>query len=725
MEAAGGSDLVATKLTAPTLPAQLIDRPRLDAVLDGAVADQVVRVVLVSAPAGSGKSTLIAGWQARRNDCAWLQADPADRDPARFWGHLIGALADLVPDITRTVGPAIPTAAADAGPLLERLVNVLASAAPAILVIDDYHLVQNPAIDDAIESLIELAPPTFMLVLATRLDPSIRLSRLRVRSQLVEVRADELNFAPPEAERLLSDADPDISEGHADALCERTEGWAAGLVLAGLSLRASDDHDAFVQAFQGDDRLVVDYLTDEYLSQIDDADRTRMLHTAILDRMCGPLIDAVCGTTDGARWLNETAAANQLLISLDRTGTWFRYHHLLGDVLRLDADQSAVDLADLHGRAARWHHEAGDAHDAVEHYLAAGELATAADLIYDEATDLMNRGQLGTVAGQVARLGPLAEEHAGALVVQGWIALFTGRFAESHRCLERARSLNPSDDEAGLIVALAIMTYMATGNVADALTEARTADEPFESTQAMTLGGAHVWAGDFDGARPFLEQAKRWAPDEGHSFVQAVAPVLSAIAYIESDDTTAARAEAARAIGIATQHGLSDLAQTALAHSILARTTEQPDDAVAAAQRGVELARRSSERIMYAYALASGGDVLCHHDHPDGAELVTEARGIIDRCPDPGIAGRYLARVEARHQLQTLRPDTPELVEDLTDRELAVLRYLPSSMSQREIAAELYVSLNTVKTHCRAIYRKLGTGDRKAAVQAARDTGLL
>lgn len=725
MEAAGGSDLVATKLTAPTLPAQLVARPRLDAVLDGAVADPVVRAVLVSAPAGSGKSTLIAGWQARRNDCAWLQADPADRDPARFWGHLIGALAGLLPDIAEAVGPAIPSAAGDAGPLLERLVNALAAAAPATLVIDDYHLVQNPAIDDAIESLIELAPPTFLLVLATRFDPSIRLSRLRVRSQLVEVRADALNFAPPEAERLLRDAEPDITEGHADALCERTEGWAAGLVLAGLSLRASHDHDAFVQAFQGDDRLVVDYLTDEYLSQIDEADRTRMLHTAILDRMCGPLIDAVCGTTDGARWLSETAGANQLLISLDRTGTWFRYHHLLGDVLRLDADPSALDLVDAHGRAARWHHEAGDAHDAVEHYLAAGELATAADLIYDEATDLMNRGQLRTVAGQVARLGPLAEEHAGALVVQGWIALFTGRFAESHRCLERARGLNPSDDEAGLIVALAIMTSMATGNVADALTEARAADEPFESTQAMTLGGAHVWAGDFDGARPFLEQAERWAPDEGHSFVQAVAPVLSAIAHIESDEPTAARAEAARAIDIATQHGLSDLAQTALAHSVLARTTEQPDDAVAAAQRGVELARRSSERIMFAYALASGGDVLCHHDHPEGTELIAEARGIIDHCPDPGIAGRYLARVEARHQLQTLRPDTPELVEDLTDRELAVLRYLPSSMSQREIANELYVSLNTVKTHCRAIYRKLGTGDRKAAVQAARDSGLL
>ncbi len=150
-----------------------------------------------------------------------------------------------------------------------------------------------------------------------------------------------------------------------------------------------------------------------------------------------------------------------------------------------------------------------------------------------------------------------------------------------------------------------------------------------------------------------------------------------------------------------------------------------PDQAVAAARRGVELVGGSPEPILRAYVLASGGDVLCHHDRPDGADLIAEARRIIDRCPDPGIAGRYLARVEARHQLSAPQPDTPELVENLTERELAVLRYLPSPMSQREIAAELYVSLNTVKTHCKAIYRKLGTGDRKAAVQTARDAGLL
>ncbi len=722
MGTGGETALVTTKLTPPTLPGQLVDRARLSGLLDEAADDPVVRVVLVSAPAGSGKSTLVADWQQRHGG-AWLQADRADHDPARFWGHVVGALTKLVPDVRTAAGSAVPSAGGDAEPLLGRIANVLSTAGPVVLVIDDFHLVSNPTIDDGLERLIELAPPSFLLILSTRLDPSLRLSRLRVRSQLVEIRADTLRFAADEAQLLLDDGR--ITDPHVAALCERTEGWAAGLVLAGLSLSGSDDHDTFVAAFQGDDRLVVDYLTDEFLAGIDDADRQRMLQTAILDRMCGPLIDTICETTDGARWLRETAGANQLLISLDSTGTWFRYHHLLQDVLRLEAEQATVDTAGAHGRAARWHREHGSPHDAVEHFIAAGAHEDAADLIYDEATELMNQGQLRTVADQVARLGPLADEHCGTTVVQGYISLLTGRFAEAHHRIERARTLHPDGDKAGLIAALAIMTHLGTGNVAAALDEARAAAAPFESTQAMTLGGAHVWAGAFDSARPLLDQADRMAPDEGHAFVQVMSPILSGIADIETGATDAARTAAERSIDLAERLGLSELTQTALAHSLLARTIDDPASAIESARRGVDLGRRSPERITSAYALACAGDVLAHHGEPEGPDLIIEARSIIDRCSDPGIAGRYLARVEARHRIEAPTQPTADLVDDLTDRELAVLRYLPSAMSQRDIASELYVSLNTVKTHCKAIYRKLAVGDRKAAVQAARDAGLL
>ncbi|MEO0494450.1 MAG: AAA family ATPase, partial [Actinomycetota bacterium] len=258
--------LVTTKLSPPSLPVELVARRRLNDVLDAAAADPLVRVVLVSAPAGSGKSTLLAAWQRQRTDGAWLQADPADRDPARFWGHVVGALARLHPDL-EAVRPAVTAAAVDALPLIERIANELATSPPTTLVIDDYHLIDNPRIDEALERFIELVPEHVLLILGTRVDPGVRLSRLRVRSQLVEVRADDLAFAPDEAGQLL--ADERLSDDHTIALRDRTEGWAAGLVLARLSLHRSDDHDGFVAAFQGDDRLVVDYLTDEYLAGVD------------------------------------------------------------------------------------------------------------------------------------------------------------------------------------------------------------------------------------------------------------------------------------------------------------------------------------------------------------------------------------------------------------------------------------------------------------------------
>ncbi len=369
----------------------------------------------------------------------------------------------------------------------------------------------------------------------------------------------------------------------------------------------------------------------------------------------------------------------------------------------------------------------GNAHDAVEHYIAGGDLDTAADLIYDEATELMNRGNCARSETRSTGSDPLPTATPVRWSCGAGFRCSPGTSPTRRNCLVRVRNLEPNNDEARLIVALAIMANFASGDIGSALTEARSAGEPFESTQAMTLGGAHMWGGDFDPATTLLTQAQSMAAQEGNAFVEAVAPIFRSIADIESGNSDSAHRHASQALETANAHGFSELAQTALAHSIVARTSTASEDAVAAAQRGVALARKSPERIMLAYALSSGGDVLCHYGHPDGEALLRDARVIIDRCPDPGIAGRYLALVEARHQIGATqpRPTVPHLTEGLTDRELAVLRYLPSQLSQRDIASELYVSLNTVKTHCKAIYRKLGVRDRKAAVQTARDLRLL
>lgn len=720
--------LVTTKLTAPSPPANLVDRPRLAAALDTAMDDPNRRVALVSAPAGSGKSTLVASWMATRPEpTAWLQIDDADRDPARFWTYFVAALSSAAPELAELIRPAMAAAAGDPESLIGRMVNELSRQTESIIVaVDDYHLLANPVIDGGVERLIELAPPTLNLVLCTRVDPPLRLSRLRVRDQLTEIRADDLRFTSEEAGPVLAGrANGSVAARHVEALCERTEGWAAGLVLAGMSLASATDHDSFVAAFQGDDRLVVDYLSDEFLSGISAEDRNRLLRTSVLDRLCGPLVDSVCDVSDGVSWLRETAESNQLVIGLDRTATWFRYHHLLRDLLRLEATMAIGDeIAELHRRAGVWHQAKGDLNSAVEHMLAAGELDIAADLIADNATKLLNGGHLFTVLRQLDQLGDVIDQHAGCCIVRGWTTFVAGRFAEAEIWLERARRLDRDGVDAGLITALGTMVHVARGDVAGGLAIAADSPTPSDPTHAMVMGGILVWAGRFDEARPHLELAAEMAAAAPDDFAASVTPVFEAIIEVESANPAAANRLAREAIAFADSQGIGEAAQMALAHSIIARTTDDPAEAVAAAKRGVELARRSPENIMLSFALTSAGAVLGVGHASDGEAFLVEARAIIDRCPDPGIAGDYLSRTEARHGLGGPQPAIG-LQEELTERELAVLRYLPSQLSQRDIASELYVSLNTVKTHTKAIYRKLGVGGRKAAIQAARNRGLL
>lgn len=738
MEAGGEIALVATKLTSPALPRELVERDRLGAALDAAVVDPNIRVVLVSAPAGSGKSTLVASWQRFRNDSAWLQIDVADRDAARFWAHVGAALSHVVPDLDNALDPYVSLSSLDPEPLIDQLVNELADTPPVVLVIDDYHLIANPAIDQGIERLIELAPQTLTIVLLTRWDPAIRLSRLRVSGQLHEVRAAALRFSEHEAADLLRTTRTDGSasgspldeaaQEQARLLCDRTEGWAAGLVLARLSLAAVDDKVAFLEAFRGDDRLVVDYLSDEFLTNTDAEDERRLLATSVLEELSGPLIDAVCDTTDGTTWLADLAARNQLVIGLGRSNTWYRYHHLLRDVLRLKAG-GGQPIEELHRRAGAWHRSHGDLDRAAEHLLEGGDLRVAADVVADHSMDLLNRGQINTVSGYLRRLGPVVDDHLRCGVIAGWIHAVLGRLDDAQHALERLRALDAANDTftLGLIEGLDVMIRLGRGDVAGAIEVASDTPTITEASQSLVVAQAFVWGGRFDDANPLLHRAGQLANDNEDRFAMSGVPSVSAVVAIESGDSFAAHRFATQTVAVIAERGALSGGHGALAHTIIARTTDDAEQAITSAGLGAELARAATIPVMAAYALASAADVLCAHEVDGGPELLAEARHLVDRCSDPGIAGRYLTRVESRHRLSgpTTDPSDSRIVEPLTDRELAVLRYLPTPLSQRDIASELYVSLNTVKTHCKAIYRKLAVGDRKAAVQAARDAGLL
>lgn len=716
--------VTSTKVAAPRPPVRCLSRRRLIEQIDRSV-DAGRGVLLVSAPAGAGKSTLVNGWLAAgERRFGWLQIDEGDDDPQRFWSYVAAALGEAVPTL-----PGAVAAVAGDGPraIVGATVNEIDAVDEHVaLVIDDYHLISNPDVHASVEQLATLRPANLAVVLSTRVDPPFRLGRLRVRDQLTELRAEDLRFDADEAAWLLDADTVGLDVESVDRLRQRTEGWAAGLVLAGLSLRNSDDIDGFVSSFHGDDQLVADYLSEEFLDSLEDDERDRLLDVSILERMSGPLIDEVTGRDDGTTWLRSLAGTNQLVIALDRTGTWFRFHHLLRDVLRDELEQRAPERrAELHAAAGRWCEASGELLDAVEHYLAADRRVEAADLVTNHATELLNVGRTYTVKRYLDRLGDLVDRHGGLAIVHGWVSFVTGRFFEAETSLATATSLDIEGANADLIQSLSAMIQLAKGDVAAGLAIVQGPTLPIQDPGGpMVLGGVRVWAGRFDEARPFLDTAKEMAAAHPDHFVAAVTPIFEAIAEIEVGRLAAARDLARSSITFADEHRISEAPQMALAHSVIARATTDSDEAMVAALRGVQLARRAPENVMLTYALASAADVAFVRSHPDAESLLSEARAIVDRCVDPGIAGRYLRQVEARHG-RADRPLAEGLVEEISERELSVLRYLPSKLSQREIAGELYVSLNTVKTHCKAIYRKLGVDSRQAAVQTARDHGLL
>ena len=725
------SNLAATRLRPPVPPARMVDRVRLDAVFEESDA-AAVPLVLVSAPAGSGKSTLVAGWAASRTgSVAWLQLEESDADPARFWVSFTAALGRANLEVATRLEPLVVGSSGSGQVIVPALVNEL-SALPSrlFIVLDDYHLIDDAAVHRGMERLIDLCPPQLTVVLVTRADPPFRLGRMRVRGRVRELRAGDLRFDSVEAAALLGAVAERLGGQRLDDLCERTEGWAAGLVLAGLSLSHIDDTDRFVQTFRGDDQLVAGYLTDELLAVLDEDERCRMIEASVLHRLSGALLDAVTGSNDGAHWLNGLATRNQFVIRLDTTGEWYRYHHLFRDILLLEARRSIPDrLPDLHRRAAAWFETSGYPAAAVDHLLEAGDREQAMHLMRLVGPDLLGSGQLRILRKVLARLASGGELDALCSLLSGWDHYLTGRYAEAQFLLDRATATLPTDLDPMRTMPLRINLALGMGDVGRALDGAReviaagnVAARPSELTAAV--GAAFAWAGLAEEARATLAIAFVSTQAEQRVTAHAMALVAAAVVEFHSASTDAARAAAQRALEFATVSGLGEYHGIAPAIAILAAAG--PSDATDRAEHAVALARRATTLLGLVSVLTIAGDVLLQNGTERGRELLDEAHRIIQQCPDPGINGPLLDRVSAKHRLARPSPEpTAGLVEQLSERELAVLHYLPSALSLPAIARELYVSPNTVKTQCSAIYRKLAVASRQAAVQAAREHGLL
>ncbi len=733
MDRRSNSNLASTKLRPPVPPSRLVDRARLGAVLDEADAAKVP-LVLVSAPAGSGKSTLVAGWTAaRRGEVAWLQLEESDADPARFWVSVTAAIGRARPAIASNLEPLITGSLGAGQVVVPAIVNEVSSFTERLfLVLDDYHVIDDPDVHRGVERLLDLCPPQLTAVLITRADPPFRLGRMRVRGRVREIRAGDLRFDSDEAATLLGPAADGLDEQLLHDLCERTEGWAAGLVLAGLSLDHTDDSDRFIQNFRGDDQLVAGYLTDELLSVLDIEERRRIVEAAVLHRLSGPLLDAVTGSDDGARWLDTLAASNQLVIRLDTVGEWYRYHHLFRDMLLLEARRSIPQrLPDLHHRAAAWFETSDHPAAAIDHLLAAGDREQAMHVMRVVGPDLLGSGQLRTLRTILDRLSAGGELDAICLALSGWDRYLTGRYDEAQHLLDRATATLPADIDPMRLMPLRINLALGTGDVATALAGARDViaagdveARPSELTTATAA--AFAWAGLPDQARATLAIALDRTQVEKRVTARAMALVAAAIVAFHTAGDDAAGAAAQRALDFATTSGLGEYHGIAPAVAIRAATGPAGATAAADAEHAVVLAYRATTKLGLVFVLTLAGDVLLRERSSRGRDLLDEAQQMIKQCPDPGINLPLLERIAAKHRIARSRPaPTAGLVEQLSQREMAVLRYLPSTLSLPDIARELYVSPNTVKTQCSAIYRKLAVTSRSAAVQAAREHHLL
>jgi LuxR family maltose regulon positive regulatory protein len=404
--------LLQTKLYAPhRRSADYVTRQRLLARLDAA---QSAKVTLIAAPAGFGKTTLVTDWLAHRGrNAAWLSLDEGDSDPVVFWRYLIAALQTQSTELGEEVAQLLQTPQPPAlQPLLARLINEIVSRqAPFLLVLDDYHTVAHPEIDDSLLFFIEHMPPNFHLIVTSRVDPNLPLARLRVRRELVEIRTDDLRFTSAEAAVFLTqESGMAIPVDVVTALETRTEGWIAGLQMAALSLQNTSDPASFVDAFGGSHRYVMDYLTDEVLERQPADVHSFLLHTSILDRFCADLCEAVLANEpalagQSRRLLTHLDRANLFLIALDDEGRWYRYHHLFADLLRRRLyQQPRVDVADLHQSAARWHAAQGHTDEAIHHFLAGADSESAADLVQEQGESMLFRGEIKKLWSWVSAL---------------------------------------------------------------------------------------------------------------------------------------------------------------------------------------------------------------------------------------------------------------------------------------------------------------------------------
>lgn len=734
--------LAEAKLAAPVLRGGILVRPRIVRALD---APEATRLTLVAAPPGYGKTTAVRYWCAiGGRPFAWVTVDARDRDPSRFWRYVATAVDRLRPGLGANALRSLLVTGAPVESAIDDLVNEIASwGAELTLVLDDLQTVTDLDCLASLDYLLERLPVNARVVVITRVDPSLRLANLRARGELTELRAAELAFTGAEARELvLGFGRLGLNDAEIDVLLARTEGWPAGLILAALWLRSVEDPGIAVRRFGADQQFIAEYLSQEVLSSLADDTRDFLLRASVLGKFTSQLCDECLGRSDSASLLDEIERSMLLITRLGQGG-WRRVHSLFADYARLQLASSDPDAAaTIHRRAAGWLRSQGLGLEAVEHAAAANDQRLVAEILVEQHLSLLRHGGAGALLGWIRTLSDdRLVEHPELAVAGAAAATMVG-----HRALERRRLLglvartraeqprrlsDYVDAAAGTVIAASVDTDVqhALRSGRRAVTVARAGSHDMLVSALAGYARALYLAGECDQAWKTAMRAIEQPEAEHHGAAHAFARCTLALAALDQGRHEAARGHAEKARELIGGAGGSRTwpgadASAAVGCVLLA------EDNLADAERELGQAQRffSDEvaTVYHTWLLALLARARCRRGRLEDAKATLAlAREAVLELSDGGRVTPLIDDVQTELERANARAADRTIVEPPSHAELTVLELLASDLSTRQIGATLFLSPNTVRSHTRALYRKLGVSSRADAVARATAAGLL
>jgi len=735
-------DLLASKLRPPPMRPGTVVRSVLIERLANRDGHPIVSVV---APAGYGKTTLLSQWAERNGQAfAWVSVDEQDNDPKVLLSYVAEALDAVEPigervfDALASPGSSVP------GSVVPRLGSAFASmTSPVALVLDDVHVLRNSECRAALPVLADHVPAGSRLVLAGRDQPPLRIARLRAEGKILEIGPADLSLTIAEAASLLRAAsamalgEDDVAELH-----RRTEGWAAGLYLAALYLKEGGGLPPTALSFSGQDRFINEYVESEFLARLPPRRREFLTRTSVLERMCGPLCEAVLELPGSAAMLPELARSNLLLVPLDRRAEWYRYHHLFRDMLLAELTRGEPELIPvLRRRAAAWCLANDLAEEALEYSMAAGDVGAAARLVAGLAVPAYRRAQVTTVQRWFRWLEDRGgiERYPIVAVLAAILSAVTGRPVDAARWADAVerwqdQDARPEDPPAEAWAAL-MRAMLCRRGIERMQADADEAARMFAvggfvtPTPALLQGIARVLSGDLEGGDTAFQDALGVAEGAGAPDDFAVALCERSLVAMARGEWDSAETLASRARIILRRAGIEESFATPLVCAVHARTALHREDR-RAAHRELVSAQRSRSLLTYALphiAVQARTELARVHlalaDPAGASTLAREIDELLRRRPGLGILDDQARAL--RDLLAEEHGSVPPGASALTVAELRLLPLLATHLSFPEIGEELFLSRNTIKSQAVSIYRKLGVASRSPAVTRARELGLL